>query len=399
MNFSGLYRFLTYVPLRLLSPLALSEVPKEKVDVWVHCASLGEVMAAKPIVDKFLERGMKLLISVFTKSGFQKALKLWPYGATVIRFPMDSYYHLKRIVESTKPDVFVNLETELWPNLIYVVAKNRIPAYLINARISEKNFKRSRLLKGTYSTMLRSFTKIFAQSECDAQRLERLGAPREIIQVVGNIKIDSACAYETGLTREDLGIAQEKFVILFASVREREEDLIINLTERIIRELSGCQVILAPRHVERVPEIAKELNKRKLEYTLWSKYEGVFENIVLIDTLGELQRFYGVVDVVIMGGTFASYGGHNILEPLAFGKTVIVGPYIYNIKDDVTQLLDKGGILRVRTANDIFELIERISKDRSTLQLIGNRAREWLNSKQGISKKIFEEILLNFEKR
>ena len=397
MDLSSFYRLFFYLPQRLFSPLKVREIPEDRVDIWVHCSSLGEVMAAKPLVDCFLSKKLKILMTVFTPAGFNKASELWKEKVKVLRFPLDSYFHLRKIIEKTKPKIFVNLETELWPNLLTLIGKNKITAFLVNGRLSERNFKRSRLIRGTFKRLLEPFEKIYAQSEEDKERFIKLGAKKEQVVVTGNIKIDSIDADLKGFNREELGIRSEDFVILFASLREKEERQILPIIKELLSRFKNLKIFVAPRHLNRVEAIASELSRMGVGFVRWSEGGLEREGVLIIDVLGKLRNFYYVTDLVVMGGTFAPYGGHNILEPVSASRAVVVGPFYSNIKNEVKELREQGAIFVVNNKDELVKKIDELVGKRDLLKQLGEKAREWLLSKQGISKRICEEILLHLE--
>ncbi|MEO0239120.1 MAG: glycosyltransferase N-terminal domain-containing protein [candidate division WOR-3 bacterium] len=397
MDLSSFYRLFFYLPQRLFSPLKVREIPEDRVDIWVHCSSLGEVMAAKPLVDCFLSKKLRILMTVFTPAGFNKASELWKEKVKVLRFPLDSYFHLRKIIEKTKPKIFVNLETELWPNLLTLIGKNKITAFLVNGRLSERNFKRSRLIRGTFKRLLEPFEKIYAQSEEDKERFIKLGARKEQVVVTGNIKIDSIDADLKGFNREELGIRSEDFVILFASLREKEERQILPIIKELLSRFKNLKIFVAPRHLNRVEPIASELTRMRVGFVRWSEGRLGGEGVLIIDVLGKLRNFYYVTELVVMGGTFAPYGGHNILEPVSASRVVVVGPFYSNIKNEVKELREQGAIFVVNNNDELVKKIDELVGKRDSLKQLGEKAREWLLSKQGISKQICEEILLHLE--
>jgi 3-deoxy-D-manno-octulosonic-acid transferase len=385
------------LPQRLFSPLKVREIPEDRVDIWVHCSSLGEVMAAKPLVDCFLSKKLRILMTVFTPAGFNKASELWKEKVKVLRFPLDSYFHLRKIIEKTKPKIFVNLETELWPNLLTLIGRNKITAFLVNGRLSERNFKRSRLIRGTFKRLLEPFEKIYAQSEEDKERFTKLGAKKEQVVVTGNIKIDSIDTDLKGFDREELGIRIEDFVILFASLREKEERQILPIIKELLSKFKNLKIFVAPRHLNRVEAIASELSRMGVGFVRWSEGGLEREGVLIIDVLGKLRNFYYVTDLVVMGGTFAPYGGHNVLEPVSASRAVVVGPFYSNIKSEVKELREQGAIFVVNNKDELVKRIDELVGKRDLLKHMGEKAREWLLSKQGISKRICEEILLHLE--
>jgi len=391
-----LYRFLTFLVLRFLAPIKKGDIPQEEVDLWIHVSSLGEVLASKPLIEFFLERKLRILLTCFTKTGLQKARELWKDRLITLRFPWDSPYHIQLLLKRSKPKVFIVLETELWPNTLTLVGKMNIPAFLINARISEKNFKRSKKMRWFYKPILRNFTRIYAQSQEDKERFKALGACEELITVTGNIKIDSVFEHGMVYKREDLGLDEKDFVILFASLREKEEEGALSLIEKLA-ENGELKFIVAPRHLNRVPYIYKGFEERRIPASLWTK-EHYLEKVLIIDTLGELRKFYSLSDLVVLGGTFANYGGHNILEIAMAGKVAVVGTFFQNIKGDVEWLSNSGVIELVSSFEDIPELVKFYLENRGLLAEKGQRAREVLKEKQGLSKRIAEEILSYIQK-
>ncbi|MDI6851364.1 MAG: glycosyltransferase N-terminal domain-containing protein [bacterium] len=398
MDILPLYQLVFYLPQRLFSPLKIDEIPEGEVDIWVHCSSLGEVMAAKPLVDCFLMRQLRVLMTVFTSSGSNKAQELWKGKVKILRFPLDSYFHLKKIIDRTKPKIFVNLETELWPNLLTLIGKNNIIAFLVNGRISERNFRKSRLIKGTYKRLLKSFVKIYAQTEEDKERFIKLGAREEQVEVAGNIKIDSIGTSLEGFKRENLGIGDGDFVILFGSLREKEERHAVRVIQKVLSMSNVVRVFIAPRHLNRVAPIASQLSSLNINFARWSESGSGSKGVVIIDVLGKLRSFYNIADLVVMGGTFAPYGGHNIMEPVSAGKAVIVGPFYGNIKKEVEELKERNAVFVLKTSEELLDKIIELMGKRDLLREVGERATKWLISKQGISRRICEEILLHLEK-
>lgn len=354
-------------------------------------------MAAKSLVDSFLRRGLNILITVFTKSGYFKAQELWGEKITITRFPLDSYYHLGKILNLAKPKIFVNMETELWPNLLQIMKNNGVVSFLVNGRISDKNFKRVKLLRGTFSRLVRVFERIYAQTEKDRDRFIFLGADPSKVVVTGNIKIDSFDTEENTYSRDLLGISENDFVITFASLREKEESTAVWVSEEILASRNDVTIIFAPRHLNRVKDIIVELESRGINYSLWSRGEKNGK-LLIVDVLGQLRRFFPLSDLVIMGGTFAPYGGHNIIEPVSFGKPVIVGPYYSNIRNEVDGLEEKKAVIKVKDSDELLKVLKSLVDKKNELQEVGKRAKEWFDSKRGVTQRICPEILIYLQK-
>jgi 3-deoxy-D-manno-octulosonic-acid transferase len=392
----ALYRILSYIPLRIVSPFKLKDLAPGKVDVWFHMASLGEVLAAKKLVELFLEKGYRVLVTCFTQTGFNKALELWKEKATILRFPWDSYFHVKRILRVLRPEAFIVLETELWPNTLYLIGKNKIPAFLVNARISEKNFEKSRKFKSLYKEILKPFVTIFAQTEEDAYRFEALGAQKNKIKVVGNIKIDSASGEGKHFSKEELGISKDEFVIIFASLREKEEEFALSMLKGL-GEVDRLKFIIAPRHLDRVETLSRRLENLRIPFNLWTEEKRGNSKVLILNTLGELRKLYPVADLVMVGGTFAPYGGHNILEVAISGAPALVGPFHSNIKNEVRFLAENNAVILCQDPENVRDKLIEIMKMREELRNIGKRAKDAVKARQGISEKIFKEILVHLK--
>jgi len=388
-----IYNLLISPVTKLINPVKRSEVKKlKKADVWIHCCSLGEVMAAKSMIDELLSRNRTIFLTAFTSSGLNKARELWGEKIQILRFPLDEKTRIRWIISKVSPEIFIDVETELWPNTLTHIRKSKIPAFLVNARISEKNFRRIKYFKKVFRMLLSIFVKIYAQSARDARRILSFGINPDKVKITGNLKYDSVNIKEKA-RREDLGIESSSFVITFGSIRSKEENQIIEATFELLHKLEDIYIIIAPRHLDRVDIIKTKLKRKSLDYSSRStEFRPQKGKVFILDTLGELRKFYSVSDVAFVGGSLEDYGGHNIMEPASFGIPVLFGPYVSNVESIAYNILkSKGGIV-VKNAREIVEEILRLYENNNLRLEMGQNALKVIVQKQGIAKEIVEDI-------
>lgn len=332
--------------------------------VWIHGASVGEIVATSPLV-KQIRKEMperKILVSAFTVGGYNMAKQIIPEADAIIFFPLDFPFVAESMVRRIRPGVFMPVETELWPNFLKAIRELHIPVMMVNGRISEKSVKNYRYLYGIWEDMLNTVTRFCMQSTIDADYITSLGADKAKVFVTGNTKFDQTYAEVTAEDlekyRTELSISGAYPVIVAGSTHPGEEQILIDSFKAIRAQFSNARLLIAPRKITRADEIAKMAHNAGFETGYRSK---MLENpqtrndypVVLLDTIGELGRIYAVGDVVFVGGSFSNTGGHNVLEPAAHAKPILVGPSMQNFKDSYA-LLSK--VKACKMVNDKDEL-------------------------------------------
>ncbi len=308
----------------------------------------------------------------------------------VHRFPGDDLQRLEPVFTYFQPKMLILIEAELWPMLLKTAHQKRVPVFIVNARLTPSAFRRYRLLGQWFSAHLSAITWVLAQSLPDAERFHRLGIPRERIRVVGNLKFDLAGRPRKSLQRKDLGLTPEDFVVVFGSLRSREEDLILEALTTFLRP--GVKFILAPRHLDRVRPLIQKLQARGWPVRLRQPDPAIptteEAKIVILNTLGELWDVYALGDVAVVGGTFAPYGGHSLLEPAFHGLPVVFGPYIENVQEVAKGLLQGGGGIQVQRPNTLVKVLDHLFRDQETRKSIGTRARRFVEQHQGATQRV-----------
>ena len=355
------------------------EIPrrKEKHRVWVHTVSVGEFVAATPILREIRKvlPSHEIVVSVTTSSGHQTARDAEPgLYDYLVYFPIDVARFQLSAMQFVRPDVVVIMETELWMNFLWAAKAMGARTILANGRISDRSYPRSIKLKAFYRSLLKNVDLCLMQTETDKERIIALGA-REA-RVIGNCKFDEAVQ---GLDakpiewRAKLGLVSEKPTIVIGSSRGEEEERFV-LEALASVGFDRFNVIHAPRHLERVEALSALVKEATGSVALRSKGEA--GPYTILDTYGELSAVYAVADLVIVGGGFSNLGGQNIIQPLAHGKPVLHGPHMQNFRD-VASMADSEGAAQVcTTVEELAEAIkELICNPKKRNQMGGNASK------------------------
>ena len=320
---------------------ALDNVAKKNC-IWVHAASVGEIVATSPLIKEFRKEFPKspILVSVVTTSGYEMANRIIKDADSIIYFPLDLPIVAAHVLRRIHPRVFLNVETELWPNFLSAARKLNVPVMMVNGRISENSVKRYKYLFSIWTNMLRT-VKLFAmQSNVDADHILELGAPKELVILTGNTKFDQTYTDVTPEEREkilvDFGLKNAEGIFLAGSTHRGEENYVIGAFKKIRENHPNAKLVIAPRELLRTMEVVHICSKAGFKVgtrTELQKRPPNNEDIIILDTIGELGKVYSIGDVIYVGGSLVTHGGHNILEPAAHGKAIIVGHHMENFKD------------------------------------------------------------------
>ena len=371
-------------------PKTLAKV-EGKFPVWFQAAGVGEVVAASSIIREFKrqEPEIPVLISSGTASGYEMAQRIIPEADAVIFYPPDLPGLPGRIVGQVQPRAYVPVETELWPNFLRVARRRSIPVIMVNGRIGEKNVDRYSQMRRMFTKMLDTVERFCMQSTIDAQYIIRLGAdPRRVI-VTGNTKYDQNYSQVTEEERQqllaELGFAGQGPVIVAGSTHKGEEEVIVEGFKEIRTVLPAVKLLLAPRDTPRSEKIAELVARQGLRARLRSRMpvEAAGADVVVLDTIGELGRLYSLADVVFVGGSLAPHGGHNILEPAAQGKPIVVGPHMFNFKDTYALFSDRGACATVLDGNALAEKLLEILSDKILATRMGWESAAIVAENQG----------------
>ncbi len=393
--------FLPRLGLRLPPP-----PPRGNPRIWLHGVSVGEILAAAPLVQelKLLLPQAAMIITTGTETGQDVARKIFPpMGALVCYFPLDAPWAVRRYLEHLRPQVFVALESEIWPNFLTQARGQGVRLGLVNARMSDKSFRRYIRFRKYLIDILNNIELIAAGSSQDYERFQKLGLPPGKLHLTGNLKIDRLLqSRQPEIVEEYLNVIQGAAnsrpapVFLAASTHPGEEDAVLEAYQTLRAPYPALLLLLAPRHPERAPDLGRLLSRRDLPFQLWSRLKSGREPrrapVVLIDTIGDLFSLYGLADVVFVGGSLVPHGGQNILEPAAWGLAPVYGPHLHNFRWAQSILEEARAGTMIRDASSLTAALRHLLDHPDTRRAQGERARDALLPHQGAARRQAELV-------
>lgn len=368
-------------------------VRKDGKRVWIHAVSVGEVVASMPILREVRKRlpDHEIVLSVTTSSGHQTAREqaegLYDH---LIYMPIDIARFQLSAMQRVRPSVVAVMETELWFNFLWAAKVFDAKTLLINGRISDRAFPRSKKIAFFYKALLKEMDRCLMQTQTDADRIKELGG--QGVEVFGNSKFDQAVEgldADSAAWAKELGLVPEKLTLVIGSTRgPEEENFVLDAIQKV--GLDRIQVIHAPRHLETVEDLVKNVERRFGASALRSRKE--IGPYLILDSYGELSQVYSVADIVIVGGGFSNLGGQNIIQPLAHGKPVIHGPHMQNFRDVSDAARYFQATMECRTPDELAEVLEKLIESPELRDLMASQAAKLVQSSLGASERYGEAI-------
>jgi 3-deoxy-D-manno-octulosonic-acid transferase len=390
-----------------LPTLAQSDRPL----IWLHCVSVGETEAARPLVDALREKfpSHRLVVSTTTVTGQQVAQRAFAeHSAAVFYFPIDWTWVVRRVLGSLRPAAVLIMETELWPNLLRECRHQSIPVALVNGRISQTSFGRYKLIGPFMRRVLNGISMALMQSDQDAGRIRDLGIPDERVLMCGNLKFDSASvsnndAAKTESLRERFAFEENDRLIVAASTHAPEERIVIDAFKRIrlSHHNERIRLLIAPRHPERFDEVAELILSSGLKCARRSANLAESDTIcdvVLLDSIGELRAVFPLADIAFIGGSITPHGGHNMLEPAAHGVCVVTGAHTHNFTAVTKALLEADAIVQLPelsptdAAAALASIITNLLADSGRRREVGEKARAVCDRNRGATERAVNVI-------
>ena len=329
--------------------------------IMYHGVSVGEVIALENLIKKTKETfpECKLVITTGTKTGQEIAKKKFEGIADFITyFPLDITFCVKSFLNKINPNVVLIAETEIWPTFALYCKKKNIPLYIINGRISDSTYRSYKLLTPFFKQLFKNYAGIFTQSEQDKEKFINIGASTEKTDVMRNLKFDVKKVHADF----DLG---EGRIIIAGSTHKGEDEIILNTFTKLKKEFPDIKLLLAPRHLTRENEVKSLVEKTNLPYGLRSNNDRFDKNdIIILNTIGELSKIYQICDFAFIGGSFNKTGGHNPLEAVVYEKPAISGPSIHNFKDIYWLLTQSNAGKVVKTPQELKEYMRKLLSDK-----------------------------------
>lgn len=354
-------RRLTAYRHRIAERFSLGNASSLPIDAWVHANSLGEVIAATPLIDALLDKQWRVLVTTMTPTGSHQVKTRFGHQVEHHYVPYDLSWAVRRFYKRIKPRIGIIMETELWPNLIHQARVAKIPLVIANARLSDKSFKSYQKIRFFIKPVIEQLTAILAQSELDAKRFIALGGSERRVHMLGNMKFDLQARVANSQAVESLKMAwgAQRPVIIAASTHDDEENQLLTRLNQLKSAIPNVLLLIAPRHPERfkaVFELSKRLGfntrLRSAPTTI-----GPENDVIVLDSMGELLGFYQMSDYAFVGGSLISIGGHNVLEPIAMHIPVFCGPYMQNSKRICADLCAANALILASDADGLIQSI------------------------------------------
>ncbi|HNV02803.1 MAG TPA: 3-deoxy-D-manno-octulosonic acid transferase [Vicinamibacterales bacterium] len=373
--------------------------------IWIQTVSVGEALTARPIAAGLKERypHLRLYVSTTTITGQQVARDSFPMADGVFYFPIDLPVIVRRVLGIVRPRLFVMMETEIWPNLLRECRARGVRTVLVNGRVSARSFPRYRLVRPLFRRVLASVDLFCVQGPETAQRLIALGAPPGRIAVTGSLKFDALHRPGSAQPSSRAGdrvlrffrVAAGRAIIVAGSTMPGEHEIVLAALERV-RTLAGNPLlVLAPRRPEHFGDAearALERGFKTVRRSALTVDEEVKADVVILDTIGELAEVYQIATAVFVGGSLVNIGGHNILEPAAFGKPVVFGPHMQNFAEIASAFLEDRAAEQVRSGRELEDALIRLLADPAERERMGAAARAIVEANRGATARTLDAI-------
>ena len=373
------------------------EKPKTCDRIWFHTVSAGETISAAPVIKSLMSRklGLSVLVTTMTPSGSAMVSKLFNDSVEHLYLPYDYTFAVSRFFDRVQPKLLVLMETELWPNLINEASERNIPVICINARLSEKSARGYNLIRPLVGKLLGQIEFVACQYQQHVERFESLGLQANKISALGNMKFDIDLPAEiingSSERKKSWGLT-DRLVWIAASTHDGEEQIVLDVYEPLKERYPDLMLILVPRHPVRAKKIGQHFAANGLAvcYESDRNNDSSLSNIdVLIgDVMGSLVELYGLADMAFVGGSFVQVGGHNPIEPAAYGLPILVGPHQYNFSEVMTEFEKNGGLITVLNGKELLERLTFLFGSEEERKKMGSAALTTIENNRGTTEKL-----------
>lgn len=363
--------------------------------IWIHGASVGEIQGARALVAALARRfpGCPLLVTTVTATGARHTQQVFAGQANHLYLPYDLPWAAEAFLSAVQPRLLIVMETEIWPNLLRVCQSRGVPAALVNGRVSDRSYRGYAFFRRFMAEALGRFSFIAAQSAEDARRFRALGAPPEKVLVMGNLKFDlppPAGPAAAADIRERVLAASERPVWIAASTHAGEEALVLDALGRLQDQGTDCLLVLAPRRPERFDKVFALCQSRGFAVARRAKAPRAASGaeVYLLDTIGDLESFYGAADLAFVGGSLVPHGGHNALEAARWGLPIITGPHTSNFREVVQLLEEAGALVVVSDGKELAAAVAALVADPALRRVRGAGAKQVAERHRGALGKV-----------
>ncbi|MFZ4858626.1 MAG: 3-deoxy-D-manno-octulosonic acid transferase [Desulfuromonadaceae bacterium] len=387
----------------IITPGDLAVIEKKQV-IWLHAVSVGESIAARPLLKALRTRypGHAILVSNTTETG-RAISTTFPEKDLCIYFPFDFLPAVHSALRCIKPVLIIIMETEIWPNFTREAASRGIPVMLANGRISDRSYSRYLMFDWFFRRSLQQFSSLYMQTEVDRERIIAIGAAPDKSFVAGNLKYDipfhQVQDEERAYLRGKYAIPANLTVLVAASTHPGEEELLLSAYRELVTTCDTLFLVLVPRHPERAADVALLLERMSLPYrrrtTLAPSDETLFHagEVLLVDSIGEMMGLYALSDLAFVGGSLTPTGGHNLLEPASLGIPGIFGPYMNNFREIAHLVLQYGAGIQLESPEKLVETLRTVVTNGTLRQVLGQNGLKMMRDNGGATQQHMQEIV------
>jgi len=370
-------------------------------NLWLHAASVGEVATLSPLIEHWLEKDLRLLVTTFTPTGLDQLHERFGDSIETAFLPLDARGAIQRWLKAIQPPALIVAETELWPELYHQCHLARIPIVLVSARLSKRRLMRYRRWRFLYRHATDAITLAACQSDAEASRWHELGLSNQSVVVTGNLKASGLKSVPLVsdshvMDRDSEQGSLKPFVWTAGSVHPTEDEVVLNAHQRLLEDHPDACLIIAPRHLRNIPATKDQLDRMSLN---WARFDPLIIRsldhhpaVYLIEEMGQLMAAYALADVCFVGGTCVDVGGHNLYEPAALKKPVITGPHIEQQQVAADQLTAAGGMLVISDAQTLFDAVQTLANDAEMAKHMGQAAHSVVQQESMSLEKTIEAI-------
>ncbi len=368
---------------------------------WIHALSVGEALSSVALIAelKQMRPALEIIFSTSTETGMSLARER--LNGLVDKFffmPHDFPWTVYRLLKRVKPSLFVLIETDFWPNLLWRLKREGVPAVLVNGRVSPRSYRGFYRLGRLAGVIFSGFDLIFAQTEVDRARFISMGCLSQKVMAAGNLKFESSMSRvsesEISSIRADIGVEAGRPVWVAGSTHEGEEQILLRILDRLSVHIPNLLLIIAPRKIQRGTAIAALAHGLGFDSGMRSKGEtAAGKNVYVLDTLGELARVYAICDIAFLGGSFAEIGGHNPLEAVAQGRPACWGPHFFNFGEIERDLLDAGCAMKVSSEGELEDFLKKALSDAGQIAKMTKAAQHFASSQKHTASRIASVLL------
>lgn len=410
-----LYRSVRYKRYRTGWPQRFGKIKREhpeKKSIWLHAVSVGEINAARTIIDELSKKftQYEILITTTTDTGFARANELYGSRLQVCYFPLDFSRIMRRAFSAINPAVCILMELEVWPNLVQIAADRNVPVIVANGRLSERSTRRYMKVRPFVKKMFQNVACVLAQTEQYAQRFKHLGCSPDKVLVTGSLKYDTAQITDkvegADTLAEQLSLKSEIDLWVAGGTGNDEEAIILDFYKKLKadKEFENLLLAIVPRKPERFDEVAGLIKNNGFELIRYSELKNNQDNskyeirnpklnaVILGDTMGDLRKFYSLATVIFVGRTLVPMGGSDMMEAAALEKCTIFGPHAFNFRQTVNALLADNGAILVNDADELYHAMHKCLMDIEYRNTIARNGRETIRKNQGATEKTIAKI-------